>query len=123
MKRFFRHIKNLILKIGRIMSNQILSIESKKIPIIVTSVYFMVFAYVSFFHHNYWFESDGIFYLNWGNEILRGNGENVVLTNAQAGGPIIYAYLTSIFDDGFIVLKSIALLGSTGIVFLSYFIV
>jgi 4-amino-4-deoxy-L-arabinose transferase-like glycosyltransferase len=122
MKRFFRHIKNLILKIGRIMSNQILSIESKKIPIIVTSVYFMVFAYVSFFHHNYWFESDGIFYLNWGNEILRGNGENVVLTNAQAGGPIIYAYLTSIFDDGFIVLKSIALLGSTGIVFLSYFI-
>ena len=99
-----------------------ISTESKKIPIIITLTYFIVFSYVSFFHHNYWFEADGIFFLNWGNQILNGDGENVVVPNASVGGPILYAYLTTIFGDAFLVIKSISILGCTGIVFLSYFI-
>ena len=96
--------------------------ESKKIPIFVTLAYFLVFSYVSFFHHDYWFEADGIFFLNWGQQILSGNGENVIIPNANVGGPVLYAYLTSVFHDAFLVMKSISILGCTGIVFLSYFI-
>ena len=96
--------------------------KSKKIPIFVTLAYFLVFSYVSFFHHDYWFEADGILFLNWGQQILSGNGENVMITNANIGGPVLYAYLTSVFHDAFLVMKSISILGCTGIVFLSYFI-
>ena len=46
----------------------------------------------------------------------------MVVPNASVGGPILYAYLTTIFGDAFLVIKSISILGCTGIVFLSYFI-
>jgi len=104
-----KHLKNSILE--------------HKIPILVTLAFFLVTSYVAAFHHNYWvIDHDGQLILHIGEEILAGNGENVKLHNAPVGGPVIYAFLNSFFNDGFSLLKSIALLSASGSVFFSYFI-
>lgn len=81
-------------------------------------------SYVTFFHHHYWFENDGIVLFHAGEQILRGDGNNVILSGAAPGGPVLFAALSNlIFHDGFLAEKTVALLSGTGVVFVSYFII
>ena len=99
------------------------SILEQKIPILITIAFFLITSYVAAFHHNYWIvDHDGTITLHIGEEILAGNGKNILLFNAPVGGPVIYASLNSFFDDGFNLLKSIAVLSASGAVFFSYYI-
>ena len=98
------------------------SMRVNRIPIFITVIFFFAMAYLSFFHHSIWTETDGIYYLNFGKAILDGNGENVTIVNGQIGGPILFAFLDSLFHDAFTIEKIIALLSGSGIVFLSFFI-
>ena len=99
------------------------SILDQKIPILITLTFFLITSYVAAFEHNYWIvDHDGQHYLNGGEEILAGNGKNVQFHNVMIGGPVIYAFLNSFFDDGFNLLKSIAVLSASGSVFFSYYI-
>ena len=94
----------------------------EKYPLLITLCFFVICAYVSFFHHSYWtFDQDGIYYLIEGKEILSCNGKNVGLPDAPAGGPIIYAVLNLLFADGFALMKAISVLSGTGMVFFSYY--
>ena len=87
------------------------SILEQKIPILITIAFFLITSYVAAFHHNYWIvDHDGTITLHIGEEILAGNGKNILLFNAPVGGPVIYASLNSFFDDGFNLLKSIAVI-------------
>jgi 4-amino-4-deoxy-L-arabinose transferase-like glycosyltransferase len=96
----------------------------EKYPLLITLCFFVICAYVSFFHHNYWtFDQDGIAYLWAGNEILADNGKNVGLPNAPIGGPVIYSALNLIFNDGFSVMRAISVISGTGMVFFSYYII
>ncbi len=98
-------------------------IVKNKYPILVTIAFFLITSYVAAFHHNYWvIDHDGQNYLYAGQEILAGNGSNVKLHNAPIGGPVIYAFLNQFFDNGFGVMKSIAVLSASGAVFFSYYI-
>ena len=98
-------------------------ILKNKYPILVTIAFFLITSYVAAFHHNYWvIDHDGQNYLYAGQEILAGNGSNVKLHNAPIGGPVIYAFLNQFFDNGFGVMKSIAVLSASGAVFFSYYI-
>lgn len=96
--------------------------NSKKIHLVIPLIFLIVISYVSFFHHPYFFEFDGIYYLSAGEVILDGDGKNVKMFNAPVGGPVIYATLNSFFDDGFNLLKIISIVCGTGIVFVSYYI-
>jgi 4-amino-4-deoxy-L-arabinose transferase-like glycosyltransferase len=99
-------------------------INSNRYPLIITLGFFLIFSYITFFHHNYWWSDvDGIFYLLKGEQILSGDGHNVILIDSPVGGPIFYASVNSFFDDGFLVMKTIALLSCTGIVFVSFYII
>jgi 4-amino-4-deoxy-L-arabinose transferase-like glycosyltransferase len=99
-------------------------INSSRYPLIITLGFFLIFAYIAFFHHNYWWSDvDGAFYLQKGEEILSGNGYNVRVSQAPVGGPILYASINSFVDNGFLVMKTIALLSCTGIVFVSFYII
>jgi len=97
--------------------------ESKKYPIIITIGFFLTFSYIAFFQHTFWFENDGIYFLKVGEEFLNGNGWNVKLFDAPPGGPIFFASINSLFDDGFFTLKIISVLSGTGIVFFSFYVV
>ena len=99
-------------------------INSNRYPLIITLAFFLVFAYITFFHHNYWWSDvDGAFYLQKGQQILSGDGSNVKISQAPVGGPILYASIDSFVNDGFLVMKTIALLSCTGIVFVSFYII
>jgi 4-amino-4-deoxy-L-arabinose transferase-like glycosyltransferase len=99
-------------------------INSNRYPLIITLAFFLIFAYITFFHHNYWWSDvDGVFYLQKGEQILSGDGYNVMIPQAPVGGPILYASIDSFVNDGFLVMKIIALLSCTGIVFVSFYII
>ena len=107
-------------------SQYVNSEHSKKnlLPILITIGFFLITLYVASFHHNYWIlDHDGQIYLDVGKEILAGNGENVKLHNALVGGPVFYAFVDQFFNNGFAVMKSIAVLSATGSVFFSYDII
>ncbi len=99
------------------------NIKRNKFPLIITVTFFLVLSFVSLTYHNVWHESDGIIFLNWGEQILEGGGENVRVTDAQPGGSVFYAFINSFIQDGFFTTKIISLLSATGIVFLTYFII
>lgn len=101
----------------------LLFIRNNKYPLIVTLGFFLMTSYITFFHHDYWFEYDGIYYLHQGEEALKGNGENGRLIGSTIVGPIIYAVTNYIIKDGFLTLKLFALFGGTLIIFVSYFII
>ena len=99
-------------------------ISSNKYPLIITLGFFLIFSYITFFHHNYWWSDvDGVFYLLTGDQILNGDGHNVHIIDAPVGGSILYASIGSLLDDGFLAMKIIALLSCTGIVFVSFYII
>ena len=99
------------------------NIKRNKFPLIITVAFFLVFSFVSLTYHNVWHEGDGIVFLNFGQQILDGGGENVRITDAQPGGSVFYAFINSFIHDGFFTTKIISLLSATGIVFLTYFII
>ena len=99
-------------------------ISSNRYPLIITLGFFLVFAYITFFHHNYWWSDvDGVFYLQKGAQVLNGDGFNVHVNDAPVGGAVLYSLVGSFLDDGFLAMKLIALLSCTGIVFVSFYII
>jgi len=103
-------------KISFIYNNKFL------IPIIITLGFFLSTSYLAFFQNIVWTETDGIYYLNFGRAILDDNGKNVIIVNGQIGASVLFAFLESIFHDAFVVVKTIAILSGSAIVFLSFFI-
>jgi len=99
------------------------NIKRNKFPLIITVTFFLALSFVSLTYHNVWHEADGISFLNFGQQILDGDGENVRITDAQPGGSVFYAFINSFIQDGFFTTKIISLLSGTGIVFLTYFII
>jgi hypothetical protein len=99
------------------------NIKRNKFPLIITITFFLALSFVSLTYHNVWHESDGIIFLNWGEQILAGGGENIRITDAHPGGSVFYALINSFIQDGFFTTKIISLLSATGIVFLTYFII
>ncbi len=97
--------------------------NEKILVVLVTLVFFFCASYVAIFHHPYFAEDDGMFYLRIGEEILKGNYQNIKIPDAPSGGPIFYAFLDQFVQDGFLTLKVISVVGSTGIIFVSYFII
>ena len=96
-------------------------IAIQKFPLLITFCFLIIVSYVAFFHHNFWIvDNDGIIYLRAGEQILNGDGKNVFLLNAPIGGPVFYAGLNSVFNDGFFTMKLVSVLSATGMVFLSY---
>jgi len=100
-------------------------INLSKFSILITIGFFIVTSYVAFSHHNYWtiFDQDGLIYLIGGKQILNGDAVNVQFVNAGPAGPVLFAVLDSVFNDGFFAIKLISLLSGTGIVFFSYYII
>ena len=100
------------------------SFDKKKYPVLITIVFFLITAYISFFHHGFWtiFDQDGLFYLSAGRQIIAGVGENVSLLNAGPAGPVLFALLESVLKDGLFATKLISILSGTGIVFFSYMV-
>ena len=97
--------------------------KSNKYPLLVTLGFFLVFSYIAFFHHNYWSEEDGIYYMQTGKQILDGDGHSIQVADAPVGGPILYASISSLFNDGFFTMKIISIMSGTGIVFISFYII
>ena len=96
-------------------------IAIQKFPLLITFCFLIIVSYVAFFHHNFWIvDNDGIIYLTAGEQILNGDGKNVFLLNAPVGGPVFYAGINSVFNDGFFTMKLVSILSATGMVFLSY---
>ena len=94
-----------------------------KYSILISVVFFIVIAYVTFFHHDYWTNGDYVIFSNLGENILSGNGQNVKILNAGIGGPVFYASINSLTGDAFLNAKLISLLAGTGIVVVSYFLI
>ncbi|MDC0202169.1 glycosyltransferase family 39 protein [Candidatus Nitrosopelagicus sp.] len=100
------------------------SVNFQRIPIIITLTFFVLALYIALANHNYWtFDIDGQYYLEMGKEILHGEGENVLIPNAGIGGPVIYALLDELVNDGFNLLKIIAVICSSAIIYLTYHII
>tara|TARA_B110000014_G_C20122738_1_gene595791 strand:+ start:769 stop:2658 length:1890 start_codon:yes stop_codon:yes gene_type:complete len=98
-------------------------IKKNYIPILITLGFFFAISYIAFFHYEFVFNSDGLIYLRYGEQILSGDGENVLINNALMGGPVIYATVDKFVNDGFLTLKLFSVFGATGVVFISYFVI
>ena len=92
-----------------------------KYSIFISIIFFIIIAYATFFHHDYWTDGDYLIYSNLGENVLSGNGKNVKMLNAGLGGPVFYASINSLTGDAFLNAKLISLLAGTGIVLVSYF--
>ena len=99
-------------------------ISFKKFPIIITFGFFLATMFVSFFYHDFWtiFDQDGLIYLSAGQQILEGNGTNVSLPNSGPAGPILFAILEMITNNGLFATKIVSILSGTAIVFFSYYV-
>lgn len=98
-------------------------ITPKKISGIITIVYFIIFSYIAFFHHPFWFEPEGVMYLNWGNDLIFGNASEVYIPDSPVGWPIIHSVLSDYFGDAFAIGKIVALLSATGIILTSFYVI
>ena len=96
--------------------------NENKLPILITTVFFFTFFYVSFFHHQTFTESDGIFYYLAGKQLISGNVEYTSIVGAPIGGPLVHASFGDLLGDPFLAGKIISLLSCTGVVFTSFFI-
>ena len=95
--------------------------ESKKLPYLIPIIFVITVFYASFIVHNTIFDGDIIFYLNAGNQILFGDKSNVIIPFAGFGWPIMLAFFDYFVSDVFIVSKVIALICSTSIIFIIFF--
>ena len=97
-------------------------LKSNKYPILITIGFFLVTTCVSFFYHNFWtaFDQDGLIYLSAGQQILAGTGNDVSLPNSGPAGPILFAALEMITNNGLFATKIVSIFSGTAIVFFSY---
>jgi 4-amino-4-deoxy-L-arabinose transferase-like glycosyltransferase len=93
-----------------------------KFPILISVVFFLSMSYIAFFHHLYFSEGDGIYYLINGRTIVNSNLENITILGAPIGGSLLFGYLENLLGDGFSIMKGISVISGTSIVFLTYFI-
>ena len=96
--------------------------QYKVLPYLVPIIFIITVVLTSFGIHQS-NEVDIIFYYNVGHEILHGDGSNVFIANAGIGWPITLAFFTDYVDDVFTVSKSIALITSGLIIFITFFTV
>ena len=98
------------------------SFSDKKYPILITIGFFLVTTCISFFYHNFWtiFDQDGLIYLSAGQQILAGTGNDVSLPNSGPAGPILFAVLEMITNNGLFATKIVSIFSGTAIVFFSY---
>ena len=98
--------------------------KNERTWVILITITFLFFAsYAALGHHPYFAEDDGIYYIKIGEEILKGNYQNIKIPDAPPGGPIFYASINQLINDDFLTLKLIAIIGSTCIIFVSYFVI
>ena len=106
-------------------STQINNVGSteKKYPILITISFFIITSLISFFYHDFWtiFDQDGLMYLSAGQQILEGRGNNISLLNAGPAGPILFALLEDITQDGLFATQLVSIFSGTSIVFFSYY--
>jgi len=98
-------------------------IRTNKYPILISVIFFIILYQVAFFHHIYWADFDGIHYFHSGEQIISGHGANVKFANSPLGGPVLFSILDLIFEDAFSAMKLLSLMSSTGIVFISYYVI
>ena len=98
-------------------------VKQSNYPFFITATFFIVISYITIFHSDFFKEGDFFQYFLMGKDILNGNGASVAALNANPGGPIFYASLDKIFHDPLIVAKVLGLIGGTGVVFVSYFVI
>ena len=90
---------------------------------LITTILFCIFAsYVAFELHTFFSEDDGVYYFKMG-EFFFQDSKNSFMPDAPMGGPIFYAWLNNFFNDGFFVMKLFAVIGSTVMVFVSFYII
>jgi len=94
-----------------------------KLSLLVTIVFFVTVSFVTFLVDNPTHDGDLLVYFYHGIEILYGDRTNVQTFNAPAGWPIILASSDFLINDPFITAKIFSVTFSTGIVFISYFII
>ena len=89
----------------------------------VTIIFLVTCSFVAFLVDTPTQDSDMLFYYYSGKQILSGDGENVQIFNGPVGWPILLATSDTLIDDPFITAKLFSIGFSTGIVFISYFII
>jgi len=95
----------------------------EKLSILVTLIFFVICGAVAFLVDVPTQDSDILYYFYAGEQIISGDGENVQIFNGPIGWPILLAASTTLTDDPYITAKLFSLVFSTGIVFISYFII
>ena len=94
----------------------------KTFSIIIPIIFLLVCSYVALIIDNPTQDSDLLFYFFAGKQILSGDGQNVQIFNAPIGWPIVLASINYFTDDPQTTAKIISLTFSSGIVFVSYYI-
>ena len=95
----------------------------EKLSMLVTLVFFVTCGSVAFLVDVPTQDSDILYYYYAGEQIISGDGENVHIFNGPIGWPILLAASNTLMDDPFVTAKLFSLAFSTGIVFISYFII
>ena len=94
----------------------------KALPYLVPIIFIATVMFTSFSIHQPG-EIDVILYYNFGHEILHGDPSNVYISNSGIGWPVTLAFFTDYVGDVFTVSKSISLIASGLIVFITFFII
>jgi len=94
-----------------------------KLHFIIPIIFLIFTAVVAFMIDDPSHDNDLLYYYFSGSEILYGDKENVAVTNAPVGWPILLASVDSLINDVFITGKIFSVLSATGIVLLSYYII
>ena len=96
--------------------------QPKVLPYLIPIIFIGLVILTSFGIHQPT-DIDVIFYYNAGYEILHGDGSNVYVSNGGIGWPVTLAFFTDYVGDVIIVSKSIALVTSGLIIFITFFII
>ena len=95
----------------------------EKISLLVTVIFFVACTYIAFLVDNPSADNDLLYYYYSGKEILYGDREIVQIFNAPVGWPILLAFTDTLINDAFVTAKIFSVIFSTGIVFISYWII
>jgi 4-amino-4-deoxy-L-arabinose transferase-like glycosyltransferase len=96
--------------------------QSKALPYLIPVIFIVSVILTSFGIHQP-ADVDVIFYYNAGYEILHGDASNVYVSNGGIGWPVTLAFFTDYVGDVLIASKSIALIASGLIIFITFFII
>ncbi len=96
--------------------------QPKALPYLIPVIFIVSVILTSFGIHQP-ADVDVIFYYNAGYEILHGDASNVYVSNGGIGWPVTLAFFTDYVGDVLIASKSIALIASGLIIFITFFII